>query len=277
MTRQIHRIIVIGLDGLEPTIVAPMLEAGTLPHLAQLRQRGGYSRLGTTWPAQTPTAWSTFATGTNPGGHGVFDFIRRDPQTYLPNLALNRYEQKNPFIPPKAVNLRGGTPLWSVLSNAGLASTGLAGDLVRNPLSSELGFSKEHRDINIRRIGWVASAITKNGGIAVCAPIAPYHRIPRRHLRDGFPDYGWRSEETRDDATLSITPKNQWDIAAGVLLAPEAGGRVTDLDGPPCGCNEPDTLVPGIIATTAMAFDLVSQAVVAVLGSGGAGFTRRSR
>ena len=59
----------------------------------------------------------------------------------------------------------------------GRLTTLLDGDLVRKHLSSELGFSKEHRDINIRRIGWVASEITKNGGIAVCAPIAPYARI----------------------------------------------------------------------------------------------------
>lgn len=58
----------------------------------------------------------------------------------------------------------------------------LDGDLVRKNLSSELGFSKEHRDINIRRIGWVASEITKNGGIAVCAPIAPYDNI-RKEVR----------------------------------------------------------------------------------------------
>ncbi len=59
----------------------------------------------------------------------------------------------------------------------------LDGDLVRKNLSSELGFSKEHRDINIRRIGWVAAQITKNGGIAICAPIAPYARI-RREVRE---------------------------------------------------------------------------------------------
>ena len=53
----------------------------------------------------------------------------------------------------------------------------LDGDLVRKHLSSELGFSKEHRDLNIQRIGWVASQITQNGGIAICAPIAPYARI----------------------------------------------------------------------------------------------------
>jgi sulfate adenylyltransferase len=50
----------------------------------------------------------------------------------------------------------------------------LDGDLVRKHLSSELGFSRAHRDINIRRIGFVASEITKNGGLAICAPIAPY-------------------------------------------------------------------------------------------------------
>ena len=58
----------------------------------------------------------------------------------------------------------------------------LDGDLVRKHLSSELGFSKEHRDINIRRIGYVASEITRNGGIAVCAPIAPYDAV-RKDVR----------------------------------------------------------------------------------------------
>jgi sulfate adenylyltransferase len=60
------------------------------------------------------------------------------------------------------------------LETGGRPVTLLDGDLVRKHLSSELGFSKEHRDINIRRIGYVASEITKNGGIAICAPIAPY-------------------------------------------------------------------------------------------------------
>lgn len=63
------------------------------------------------------------------------------------------------------------------------AVTLLDGDLVRRNLSSELNFSKEHREINVRRIGFVASEITKNGGIAICAPIAPYEQS-RRHNRD---------------------------------------------------------------------------------------------
>lgn len=102
-----------------------------------------------------------------------------------PEVAL---ELRRSF-PPRAK--QGFTIFFSGLSGAGKSTianvlmtkflevggrpvTMLDGDLVRKHLSSELGFSKEHRDINIRRIGYVASEITKNGGIAICAPIAPY-------------------------------------------------------------------------------------------------------
>jgi sulfate adenylyltransferase len=67
--------------------------------------------------------------------------------------------------------------LTKFLEVGGRPVTILDGDMVRKNLSSELGFSKEHRDINIRRIGYVASEITKNGGIAICAPIAPYESV----------------------------------------------------------------------------------------------------
>ena len=65
----------------------------------------------------------------------------------------------------------------------------LDGDIVRTHLSSELGFSKEHRDLNITRIGFVASEITKNGGAAICAPIAPYAK-PRKLNRDLISEIG---------------------------------------------------------------------------------------
>lgn len=72
--------------------------------------------------------------------------------------------------------------LVKFLEMGGRPVTLLDGDIVRKHLSSELGFSKEHRDINIRRIGYVASEITKNGGIAICAPIAPYDAV-RKDVR----------------------------------------------------------------------------------------------
>ncbi len=79
--------------------------------------------------------------------------------------------------------------LVKLLEMGGRAVSMLDGDHVRKHLSSELGFSKEHRDLNIRRIGYVASEITKNGGAAICAPIAPYDAI-RRDVRQMIEPHG---------------------------------------------------------------------------------------
>jgi sulfate adenylyltransferase len=79
--------------------------------------------------------------------------------------------------------------LVKLLEGGSRPVTMLDGDLVRKHLSSELGFSKEHRDLNIRRIGYVASEITRNGGIAICAPIAPYDSI-RKDVRQMIEPHG---------------------------------------------------------------------------------------
>ena len=79
--------------------------------------------------------------------------------------------------------------LVKFLEAGGRPVTLLDGDIVRTNLSSELGFSREHRDINIRRIGFVASEITKNGGVAICAPIAPYESV-RQDVREMIEDVG---------------------------------------------------------------------------------------
>jgi predicted AlkP superfamily phosphohydrolase/phosphomutase len=117
-------VIVIGLDGLEPGIVEAMLSRGELPQLAKIRQSGCFTRLATTYPAQTPVAWSSFATGVNPGGHGIFDFISRDPLTYQPDAALSRFERARSLLAQaRVVNQRKGVPVWQVLSQAGISST----------------------------------------------------------------------------------------------------------------------------------------------------------
>ena len=85
------KVVALGLDGLAPSIIESMMSRGELPNFATLQSLGSYRRLQTTYPAQTPVAWSTFVTGTNPGGHGIFDFICRNPQTYQPDLALSRF------------------------------------------------------------------------------------------------------------------------------------------------------------------------------------------
>jgi len=85
-------------------------------------------------------------------------------------------------LPSSGKSTLANVLITKLMEIGGRPTTLLDGDLVRKHLSSELGFSKEHRDINIRRIGWVASEITKNGGIAVCAPIAPYDSV-RKEVR----------------------------------------------------------------------------------------------
>jgi len=119
-----RKVIVIGLDGLEPSIVESMLGRGELPNLAKVRQSGCFTRLGTTYPAQTPVAWSSFVTGTNPGGHGIFDFISRNPRTYQPDAALSRFERARSMLAqPQVVNQRKGEPIWQVLTRSGIPST----------------------------------------------------------------------------------------------------------------------------------------------------------
>ena len=76
------RVIVIGVDGMDPGFVERHWSA--LPNLARLRNAGGLVRLATTTPPQSPVAWSTFITGTDPVEHGLFDFVHRDPATREP-------------------------------------------------------------------------------------------------------------------------------------------------------------------------------------------------
>ncbi len=109
------------------------------------------------------------------------EVIRELRRTYPPR-ARQGFTVFFTGLPSSGKSTLANVLMVKLLEIGGRPITLLDGDLVRKHLSSELGFSKEHRDINIRRIGWVASEITKNGGIAICAPIAPYDHV-RKELR----------------------------------------------------------------------------------------------
>lgn len=119
------RVIILGFDGVEPTIVEAMLSAGELPNLAKLRDRGGYQRLGSTIPPQSPTAWSSFATCKRPGNHGIYDFLRRSTRTYLPSPGFGVL--KHPDLAPDGavaraahgLNYRKGSPFWVIADKQG--------------------------------------------------------------------------------------------------------------------------------------------------------------
>ncbi len=126
------RVIVLGLDGLEPSITEKMLADGELPNLARLREQGGYFRLGTTWPPLSPVAWSSFSTGTNPGKHNIFDFIARNPNDYRPTISSVRIRESKralrlgrlviPLGRPELAQLRRSKPFWTVLGEHGIFS-----------------------------------------------------------------------------------------------------------------------------------------------------------
>ena len=78
------RTIVLGFDGMDPKLAQQWMDSGVLPNFKRLAKQGSFQPLPTTNPAQSPVAWASFATGTNPGEHGLFDFLRRNPQTYTP-------------------------------------------------------------------------------------------------------------------------------------------------------------------------------------------------
>ncbi|MFZ2492829.1 MAG: alkaline phosphatase family protein, partial [Thermoanaerobaculia bacterium] len=91
------RVIVLGFDGVDARYTEKWMDEGKLPNLAKLRAAGSYRAISPTVPAQTPVSWSTFSTGIDPGRTGVFDFLRRDPKTYLPLFAAFD-ETTEPFL-----------------------------------------------------------------------------------------------------------------------------------------------------------------------------------
>jgi len=117
-----RRVIVLGSDGMDPRILEKLLKEGKMPNMKTLLERGAYSRMKTTIPAESPVAWSSFATGMNPGKHGIFDFLHRNPQNYTPSVAPVSVKQKKLGKPEPICN-RTGTSVWKVLSDAGLRST----------------------------------------------------------------------------------------------------------------------------------------------------------
>ena len=129
------QVVVLGFDGADPTLLTKWAREGKLPNLARLSRVGTFRPLGTTNPPESPVAWASFATGLNPGGTGIFDFLKRDPQTYLPELALVSREKPKflfrfiPIKPPKVTNERSGVPFYKAVADAGYKTT-----VIRMPL-----------------------------------------------------------------------------------------------------------------------------------------------
>ncbi len=128
-----RRTIVIGADGMDPNLLRSYMNAGFMPNSKRLMQAGCFHRLATTYPPQSPVAWSSFISGMDPGGHGIYDFIARDAETITPHLSTTETRASAKSlklgkfnIPLSGTNvelLRKGPTLWNILQENGVPST----------------------------------------------------------------------------------------------------------------------------------------------------------
>ncbi|MEO6828255.1 MAG: alkaline phosphatase family protein, partial [Acidobacteriaceae bacterium] len=130
---RVKKIIFLGLDGLDPRLTERFMAEGKMPHLKKLSDSGSYNRLRTTYPALSPVAWSTFATGVNPAKHNIFDFLDRSLKSYLPQLSSARVDRPRRIlhigryrIPTSGGSvklLRKSKPFWKTLTEHGIGCT----------------------------------------------------------------------------------------------------------------------------------------------------------
>src|SRR5574340_1054363 len=95
--------VIVGFDSFDPGTFEKLSEKGKMPNLAGLAGAGGYSRLEVCSPPQTEVSWTSIATGVDPGSHGIFDFVHRDPETYIPYVSILPTRQSavgEQFLPP---------------------------------------------------------------------------------------------------------------------------------------------------------------------------------
>ncbi len=127
-------VLVLGFDGMDPDLLAEFRAAGDMPNFDRFLAAGGQvTPFGTSTPPQSPVAWSNFITGMDPGGHGIFDFIHRDPKTMLPYFSTSEAKGASRFwrfgdwkIPRgggEVRNLRHGTAFWELLADHGIDAT----------------------------------------------------------------------------------------------------------------------------------------------------------
>jgi predicted AlkP superfamily phosphohydrolase/phosphomutase len=128
----VDRVVIVGLDGLDPGLARKFMDEGKLPNFSRLAERGSFTSLATSYPSISPAAWSSFMTGVDCSYHNIFDFLTRDPRTYKPVLSsaeissprtvsVGRY--RFPVGRARVKLLRKSKPFWKLLGDRGIFST----------------------------------------------------------------------------------------------------------------------------------------------------------
>jgi len=132
--RETHKkLIILGLDGMDPHLLQIWMKEGKLPHFKRLWNQGSFLPLRSSIPAQSPVAWSNFITGTDPGGHAIFDFIHRDPERYFPVFSASETTEATktisfgnlvlPLSGGDVKNLLKGKAFWQILEDYDIPAT----------------------------------------------------------------------------------------------------------------------------------------------------------
>jgi predicted AlkP superfamily phosphohydrolase/phosphomutase len=138
--------LILGIDGMDHKLLGKYMLEGIMPNFKKLASQGGFSPLWSSMPPLSPVAWSNFITGSNPGGHAIFDFIHRDPSMYMPEFSMAKVEAapetiklagitcdnqlslpfssyKIPFSGGKTTLMRKGTAFWELIADKGIKCT----------------------------------------------------------------------------------------------------------------------------------------------------------
>lgn len=137
---RVRRVVIVGLDGQDPELTDGFLKQGILPNFRKLQEQGSYVRLESSYPSESPVAWSCFQTGCNPGKHKVFDFLVPGPNSYFPELCsakvtnpariLKLGKYRIPLGQPSVDLGRKSQPFWKILSDHGIFSS-----IIRVPIT----------------------------------------------------------------------------------------------------------------------------------------------
>ena len=244
-----ERVIVLGFDGVDARLTEQWMNEGKLPNLARLREQGTFRPLRPTIPAQTPVSWSTFTTGIDPGRTGIFDFLRRDPKTYMPVFAAFDeiaepvlFGKRNPFVAAAAMLILFGLMAIFVRGRARLVIITAA------VLLGAGAFYVVQKYIPLTRPGvinrrqgipfWEASAKAGKKSVIVHVPVTfPANDFHEGHMLSGLgvPDISGRVGKPfyfTSELDLHRSGANEFSIEV-VQLEDNRGVVSTTIQGPP--------------------------------------------